>query len=302
MVSINKASLKKFYLYLGFSALLLSGCNNQPEYHTKSERQVLRRLAGDTEGQPTITVWVHGTLGLSKVVFPQFFMSIPGMRKAHDYNPKTNLYKVAETLCTTDPETFAREDFYLFGWSGTLSCKARRKAAQELYEQLVLLVGQYKWRYGVTPKIRLVTHSHGGNVALYLAEIQTEQTIPLAIDELVMLACPVQKRTIHLIKDPMFKTIFSLYSKFDLIQVLDPQGIYEIKDIFLGRKKRKSETPFFSERKFPDQPNLIQKQATHHGRAITHLEFILTKFLTQFPDTLLDMRVSLKQKTPPSIT
>ncbi len=64
----------------------------------------------------------------------------------------------------------AHYSFYTFGWSGMLSQKQRRKAAVRFYNALVceqkLLKAQYP-----NLKIRLITHSHGGNVCLNLALI-----------------------------------------------------------------------------------------------------------------------------------
>jgi len=58
--------------------------------------------------------------------------------------------------------------YYLFGWSGVLSQKRRRCEALRLYNQLVSEVEIFK-KLGFIPKIRILTHSHGGNLCLNLA-------------------------------------------------------------------------------------------------------------------------------------
>jgi len=54
------------------------------------------------------------------------------------------------------------------------------------------------------PKVTLISHSHGGNVALNLAAI-AEKESPLSIERLILLACPVQQETAALVDAPMFK-------------------------------------------------------------------------------------------------
>lgn len=60
--------------------------------------------------------------------------------------------------------------FYAFGWSGLLSQKDRMVEAVRLFnalcEELETLAHN-----GIVPKIRIICHSHGGNVALNLAPI-----------------------------------------------------------------------------------------------------------------------------------
>jgi len=106
------------------------------------------------------------------------------------------------------------------------------------------------------------------------------------------------KKTIDLIKDNLFKQIYSLYSKADLFQVIDPQGVYAIKSALQGKKKstNKQRTPFFSGRRFPDQDNLKQAKVRMNGHAIFHLDFILTKFLHHLPDILVELRESAAQR------
>lgn len=154
-------------------------------------------------------------------------------------------------------------DFYLFGWCGMLSQTERRREAIRLYNELSTLVEEYQ-RFDITPKIRLICHSHGGNVALNLAAISSilSNTVPsphinqetlktialmlatppnqqhdsnplaadlykkptndaLSIDELILLATPIQAETEGLCTSPMFKKILNVYSDNDTIQFAD---------------------------------------------------------------------------------
>jgi len=293
---------KRVFPFAILSLVLISGCNNQKEYHTKpvkqppsTRKEVVQEhktFLTREKSAPTITVWVHGTRAASRILFPNFFRSIAGLHHASVYNAKNNLFNVANYLNSSDPDQFPYEDIYMFGWSGKLSATTRKQSAEKLYEELLELVDEYTGRYGVAPKVRIITHSHGGNVAMYLAEARKEHPVQLNIDELILLACPVQKRTMHLLKDPIFTQIYSFYSKQDVIQVLDPQGVYEIKEVWNGTKKRRSKTPFFSQRRFPAQDNLEQVQVKLTGWRIIHphLQFILEKFIRSLPKILNDLR------------
>ena len=132
----------------------------------------------------------------------------------------------------------------------------------------------------------MITHSHGGNVALHLAELNNNKS-NLKIDELILLACPVQKRTCHLIADNMFTKAYSFYSNIDMIQVLDPQGLQKL---WSRKEKRKPGTPLFSKRKFEKHKNLRQVKVMLNGKSIRHIDFILEKFLKQLPKMLNDLR------------
>lgn len=58
--------------------------------------------------------------------------------------------------------------YYLFGWTGVLSQKRRRIEAMRFFNQLSEEVDMFR-QLGFNPKIRLLTHSHGGNLCLNLA-------------------------------------------------------------------------------------------------------------------------------------
>lgn len=217
---------------------------------------------------PTITVWIHGTRLFPRPFFKEFFKGNPGLVSAADVDSEYRLKKIADILHAANPITFDPHHVYLFGWSGKLCFKERQQTAELLYTALVKKVKEYQKKYNQKPKIRLICHSHGGNVALNLSNIH--HTEDITIDELIMLACPVQQQTLHCIKDPLFRRIYALYSTMDTLQILDPQGLY----------KREEKTALFSKRLFPPQPNLSQIKIRLNGRALLHTEFVLEKFLS----------------------
>ena len=60
--------------------------------------------------------------------------------------------------------------YYTFGWSGLLSQKVRRYEGMRLYNMLNAEFESFK-KQGLVPKVRVVGHSHAGNVLLNLALI-----------------------------------------------------------------------------------------------------------------------------------
>lgn len=238
---------------------------------------------------PTITVWVHGTKStVRKLPFKKvrlFFDCLPGLNHWQELEVGYHHRKIAELLHTGDPRRFSAEHFYIFGWSGLLSFQARKQAAHELHEHLAKLIASYVERYDVVPRIRVITHSHGGNVVLNLAAIEPAYTI----DELILLACPVQAATSPLISHPLFKKIYHLFSTTDMFQVLDMQGLYHN-----GIK-----SPLFSARRFACQPNLVQVAIKMGRRSLAHIEFLLQPFLQVLP-IILDQATTWHRDAAPT--
>ena len=90
---------------------------------------------------------------------------------------------------------------------------------------------------------------------------------------------PLQKETSQLVCNPLFKEVFSFYSSFDLLQIIDPQGLYE----------QAHDRPLFSERQFPNE-HIIQVKIKLNGRALLHVDFILVHFLQHLPIIINKMR------------
>jgi hypothetical protein len=297
-----------FFFFTPF-LLLCSGCGHIPStsyfsktihcMRTDKPAVFTETLPENPCQQRTITIWIHGTKAFfSKFLFKNFFYTRKGLHSALSFDPQYHLREIAELLYAADPQAYCIEDLYFFGWSGKLSFKARHKAGKQLYIQLCALVKQYEEKYGVKPCIRIITHSHGGNVALNMACFNNE--LNLIIDELILMACPVQDRTCPLTAHETFKKIYSLYSRFDSIQVMDPQLIYYL------LKKDFTEIPikpnsFFSKRDFPPLEKMIQVQLKLNTRGIMHLEFIANKFVGLLPMIINEINQHADSITPSSI-
>lgn len=235
---------------------------------------------------PIVTIWVHGTKGTARMlplkVVQLFFECLPGLNHCTLLAPEYHHRKMAEMLNKEDPSQFPLEHFYLFGWEGTLSFQEREKAANDLHNQIIELIEQYRVTYGCTPCLRVITHSHGGNVVLNLARLNNDHAY--AIDELVLLACPVQVATASLAQEKMFKAVVHLFSKADIFQIIDMQGLYRNMD----------KAPLFSQRRFFSADNMVQISLKKGSRPLAHVEFLLARFLQALPTILIKARLLYK--------
>ena len=110
--------------------------------------------------------------------------------------------------------------YALFGWSGMISQRERKDAGYALYDYVCELYKRYRKNY-THVQINLVAYSHGGNVALWLADAEAHKQKKLLIDTLVLLGTPIQQETAGFIGSPVFSSIFSLYSDGDTVQTID---------------------------------------------------------------------------------
>lgn len=110
--------------------------------------------------------------------------------------------------------------YYTFGHLGVLSHRYRASMAQKLYQALFEKVHEAHHDYE-SVKVVLVTHSHGGSIALNLARAEEEHKKGLIIDELVLLGTPLQHETAPCAYHAMFKRILNCYSLGDTIQGSD---------------------------------------------------------------------------------
>lgn len=235
---------------------------------------------------PTINVWIHGTRLFSRPVFEEIFNGKASLKPISCMPEESKLKKISFSICKRKPHEFCYDHFYVFGWSGKLSFNTRYETSKALYDQLKDLSQSYEHQFGSAPRIRLITHSHGGNVALNLAYSKGTDT-SLCIDELILLACPVQAQTKHLIYDPIFKKIISLYSSLDIIQIIDPQGLY---------KNHIKPSSWFSERCFPPCDKLHQVKIRMNKRALTHYEFTDEAFLEHLPHIIQEIALWHEQE------
>ena len=232
-----------------------------------------------SENKPQITVFVHGTKLILPPVDKLFFHCKSGFHKAQEIRNLLVHGKIAFLLDKSDPDHYPMQHFYFNCWSGKLDFKEREEAARALYKNLTELIEKYQKEYGERPYLRVIGHSHGCNVILDLSAIKPENST-LSIDQLILLACPVQKATQHLIMDPMFNSVYSLYSMADPIQVLDPQGLYTY------TRKKNIKSSLFSQRRFNPNSKLKQVQIKLNRRAPGHKEFIFPHMIKALPSII----------------
>ena len=247
-----------------------------------------------------VTIYIHGTLPpravLSIPVVNNFFYCKPGLNKAKELDQTYHTAQCANQLCSNDPEQFELEHFYLFGWNGKLRFDERKKTALELYNHILYLKKEYE-KLRLTPLFKIITHSHGGNVALNLAPIVEEHPDQdLQIDELILLACPVQTETSAYVNESLFKKVFSIHSHHDLLQVLDPQGIHEITEkvkqhgLEFALKNVQRLGPLFSARHFTAGPTVFQTNVRYGNRELFHIEFLFSTPISALPAIIRKMK------------
>lgn len=254
--------------------------------HTKKTKKTV--LADQAFLAPRITIWLHGTKSMSFV--SDFVHAVPhaGLKPIKSISSMYRIRSVMNALASSDPERFPIEHFYAFGWSGKLCFKKRHFEAMNLYAALNELVSEYQKKYALMPQITLITHSHGGNVALNLAAVENRN--PALKLELIMLACPVQHETKEYVKDSLFERIYSFYSPADIMQIIDPQGLYTTQT----NRKLHFE---LSERVFPTHPTVRQAELEINGSGISHIGFILERTIKILP-ALIDSLETWSQEEP----
>lgn len=170
---------------------------------------------------PSITVYIHGSQNATKLLSKDIWYCQKGLHHINEL-PKTSLFvQDAQLLQQGNPLLFSAEHYYTFGWSGKIKFSVRQEAGQDLYNAIKKLLRSYYEEYGAYPVVRIVTHSHGGNIALNMAQhLPFFENCKIEL-ELILLACPVQKVTEHIINHPEISRSYNLYSTFDLIQKLD---------------------------------------------------------------------------------
>ncbi len=242
-----------------------------------------------------IPVYIHGTLFnwrnlLSYVPGVAELTYVPdGLTNVRDLEEQAVGKKLAAEFSKKDPRRFVYDNFYTFGWNGKLSFEERKKSAETLAKGLVELAEQYEQQSGLKPIIRIVTFSHGGNVALNLAHF-----LPKDMQvELVLIACPIQKETEYLALSEVFSTIYSIFSLNDVLQVSDPQNIYR------NIKQKDEDGQVLSKRSFDlDSDKIKQACVSVNGTYLGHME-LFQLFNKHIPMVLnrLDVLSNVKGKT-----
>jgi len=259
-----------------FALALLPGCKQHLVKRVISTAKIPDKQFVAPE--PIITVWVHGTS------FTWWRHCPFGLTPAYALPDGSRLQRFVKKLAGRYPEGYSLKTFYAFGWSGRLSFEEREQAAHDLYRLLRKEIMAYEHSYLVRPRVRLICHSHGGNVALNLAKVKQPHDVHFVVDELILLACPVQKVTSNYLLDPMFKKVYALYSRNDLGQIMDPQGLYSIsRAAHPVSGKQRAQCPLLSERCFAPHQKLLQGRLRVDGASASHIEFADEHIFTILP-------------------
>ncbi len=239
---------------------------------------------------PPITIWIHGTKLVRRTTFHTVFNSQTMLKRATELNHNHKLYRRVHAIAHSNPYKFPIDTFYVFGWNGKLRAYEREQAAEKLYTDLQRVITQYKKQHNAYPSIRIITHSHAGNVVLNLAKVKDPHDTELQITSLIMLACPVQEETMDFINNAMFKRVYALYSSLDVVQIMAPQVIRRtIIDQQGNKKRQKYRIPRFSARCFPPHSHLMQTKIKVNDHAIFHTGFISTNFLEILPRVIAEL-------------
>lgn len=275
MISQKLSLLIVLILLFGHSFI---NCKNEKR-HALNERLNIS-IENSPKKQHNVTIWVHGTrgsaflpLGITKTIKRIERKACEAPRGLHKASIISDFYYqkfIAKTISESDQEDFPFEHFYIFGWSGDLLHSARMNAGMQLYHEICILIKEYYILYGEKPKITILTHSHGGNVVMGAGLFGKQHNPSFTVDRFICLACPVQQETAHSLDTGAFSKVYSFYSSKDYLQVLDPQKVplmwnifksiiflkpwNELKKQFATMRK----TPLFSSRVFNPLRPIIQ--------------------------------------------
>lgn len=178
----------------------------------------------------------------------------------------TLYHHVQQAIGTSESqETFS---YYTFGWDGRLNENNRQLWAEKLAGALrheIKTIKQKNPNLSIT--LHILAHSHGGNVALHLANVSHTP----CVDRLVLFGTPATRKTTPLLTSPIFKKSYSFYSKSDLIQVLD---IFSTKDC--------THRTFSEKRKQPLPSSLTQIELSVDSCKPWHAEWWMLGTIPQF--------------------
>lgn len=231
-----------------------------------TKARTARKVSTGTASDNYITVWIHG-VNLFK---PNEYNL--GLWPAHTFVGNESLFNLGKYLVESDPQRFPAENVLVYSWAGKFDFKECERAAERLYDALVKTVNEYRAQNKCKPKIRIITFSYGGNIVFNLPKFKKPRN-NLVIDELIVLAWPVQHCLVSMAHDKMFKKIFNLYSPLDFVQIMDPQEFCE----------RSGAAPLFSSRRLKRGDNILQTRVHINGRGRGHFALCDRRVLSVFP-------------------
>lgn len=229
-----------------------------------------------------IVIFVHGSFIAARPV-RGLFIKHDGLCSLEQLREEGNLRYLAitRTLCDTNKELYSPDSVYVYGWSGKLSHGERMAESRKLAAAIANIVANDSHVH-----ITLITHSHGGNVALGMASL--DEQLPFTIDRLVLLACPVLEATCHAVHDPLFVAIYAFHSHADLTQVADMQYFHN---------DAVAKKPIFAQRHFPAdcRGRVVEVRIARGKRDIGHVEFITHWFFKRLMKLVHELEQSPEQ-------
>ena len=249
------------------------------------------RATSTQKASKRYTILVHGTRLMSKSIEGIMLCTKEGLHPMSSIENKYIEKQDARILDKVSPEQFPIASSFFFGWSGELSYAERSKWGAKLYKVIKSLKSK-----DPTAHIRIVTISHGGNVALAMAQEWNKEkgTIKPVVDELVMLCSPIMNTSEDWAESALFKSIFHLYSHMDLIQTGDPlwaQSKRHDLDKNLKKPRRR-----FRKKTLSPLPNKLRQANISMSPKLKHLGvghttfFYPEYFMKHLPRILKEMR------------
>lgn len=224
----------------------------------------------ETIAHHTITVFVHGTSIARRMMNmsplrPNLYCP-QGLTLAKELPQEYRYHQIAKSCAELNNKLYPFDNFYIFGWrSESFNHRVRMKGAANLMKSLQKVVTEYYQKYKISPCVRIIGFSHGGNVVLNSANFPALQVNNKPVDvEAWLIATPVQQVNHDLVNHPHFKKVYSVYSKKDWLQRIDPQGIF-------NKKVRMSH--FWSDRTFREDAKCIQVKFTVNSKSISHTSY-----------------------------
>jgi len=164
-LTIKKEHWMNIFIHGTFSSLLgfLSISNViKDDVKGSDYRKLTKKMRRDSFFYQTQPILQKGLIKIE----PTFSLKTINENRCAAYPLIKSYQLLAESL---EPEDQVNH-FYTFGWSGLLSQSRRRKEAIRLFNAIKEEIEKYH-RQDIYPKIRLISHSHGGNLILNLAAI-----------------------------------------------------------------------------------------------------------------------------------
>jgi hypothetical protein len=176
-------------------------------------RKVIKGMRNDEHFFKDQAILQRGLIPLE----PTFDIQSVGNKK-HSVYPLAMAYELVTQAVRPGKE---KNYFYTFGWSGLISQNSRRFEAIRFYNALTEELDRLK-SLGIEPKIRLLCHSHGGNLALNLAAISLLLSAGVSDERKILSQDPDENESLQ----KMLATIKELTTKEDAKTKTD-QKIYD---------------------------------------------------------------------------